>query len=99
MKIEPITTCPICKNNELIAKHEATYVYSYKLENDPNSTEEFIPFLFDTRDHLTSNQYIECPSCNTKFSCEFGDFNKGINMTILQKAIRTELVESPDFLG
>lgn len=99
MEISSLTACPICNNNEFIAKHEATYVYNYEIKTSGDQQEEFLPFLFDTRDHIKSNQYIQCKHCDSKFPCEFGPLNKGINMTILQKAVRTELVESPDFLG
>ncbi|TCK98459.1 hypothetical protein EDC19_0881 [Natranaerovirga hydrolytica] len=92
-------SCPNCHHSNLIAKHEATYVYSYTLDKDNINDNEFIPFLFDTRDHIVSKEYLECSHCSSKFYCDFNTFDKGVNMTILQKAIRGDKTESPEFLG
>ncbi|MFP4698019.1 MAG: hypothetical protein ACLFMO_04865 [Eubacteriales bacterium] len=99
MNLSTTTICPICNNNNFTAKHEATYIYNYKFTTSGEIEEDFLPFLFDNREHLTSKQYIECDNCKSKYPCEFGPLNKGINMTILQTAIRSEHVDSPDFLG
>lgn len=63
-------TCPVCKSKDLYLKHEASYVYSYILDNDVpgiNNTEIFSPFLYDRREQTASHEYIECEKCKTRF--------------------------------
>lgn len=95
-------TCPICKGNNFRAKYEATYVYSYVIDSDApgvKNKEEFLPFLFDNREQKEAKQYMECANCGAKFPCSFSHGNKGIDFTILQKAVRSDFVEKPEFLG
>lgn len=65
---ENILICPICNSNKLILKYEAKYVYSYTIDSNApgsHSATEFLPFLYDKREQVESNQYIECDNCNT----------------------------------
>lgn len=62
--------CPVCKSNNLILKHEASYIYSYLMDSDApgiKNSETFSPFLYDRRDQTSSYEYIECSKCKTKF--------------------------------
>lgn len=95
-------TCPQCGSNDLIAKFQASYVYSYRIDNDAPGSEnddEFLPFLFDNREKTDSKEYLECNNCKTKFPCDFNEGTKGISMTILQKAIRSDHAVDPEFYG
>lgn len=95
-------TCPICGNNEFVARFQASYIYSYRIDNDAPGSEnedEFLPFLFDNREQVDSKEYLECEKCKTKFPCDFNEGTKGVSMTILQKAIRSDHTVDPEFLG
>lgn len=71
-------SCPVCQGKDLFLKHEASYVYSYLLDSDApglKNTDIFSPFLYDRRDQTSSQEYIECDYCKTKFT---GDFLYGV---------------------
>ena len=66
--------CPICKSNELILKHEASYVYSYLIDSDApglKNDDMFLPYLYDRREQTASREYIECQKCGTHFPPTF----------------------------
>ncbi|PAB57860.1 hypothetical protein [Anaeromicrobium sediminis] len=103
MFITKTLVCPKCKSNDFIAKREATYLYSYKLnkDNSENSKEETepLPFLFDNREQTNSKEYIECEDCGSQYPCDLKMDGKEIDFTILQKAIRSDHTTNPEFLG
>jgi len=72
--------CPVCRSSRLIMKYEAKYVYSYVIDDDEpglkNET-EFLPFLYDTREQVEADQYIECGSCGARFPFIYPQANKG----------------------
>lgn len=81
--------CPACSSNELTAKYEAGYIYSYIIDSDApglKNTEEFLPFLYDNREQKEARQYVECNTCKTQYPCFFTEGNKGIDFKVLQKA-------------
>jgi glutaredoxin len=66
--------CPICNNSNLTLRYEASYVYSYILDNDApglKNNEEFLSFLYDKREQKDSRTYIECNKCGTQFPYTF----------------------------
>lgn len=94
--------CPICGGSRFVAKFQASYVYSYSIDDDaPGSEngEEFLPFLFDNRKQTGSEEYLECLKCKNRFPCHFNEGIKGVSLTILQKAIRSDHTIDPDFWG
>jgi len=94
--------CPFCNSQKFVAKYEATYIYSYILDSDAlgrKNEDEFLPFLFENREKKEDTQYLECSNCGSKFPCNFGPGENGIDFTILQKAVRADHVENPQFLG
>ncbi|WHH58057.1 hypothetical protein [Petroclostridium sp. X23] len=94
--------CPKCKNKDFIAKYEATYVYSYHIDTDVlghKNVEEFLPFLFDNREQTEAKEYVQCCTCGVQYPCTFSEGNKGIDFTILQKAVRSNHVIMPEFFG
>lgn len=95
-------TCPICGSDKFLARFKASYIYSYRIDEDAlgsKNKDEFLPFLFDNREKVDSKEYLECEKCNTKFPCDFNEDTKGVSMTILQKAIRSDRTSDPEFLG
>jgi len=103
MDLNKSLTCPKCSGKDFNIKREATYLYTYKI-NSKNLEEisnraESVPFLFDNREKETSNEYLECEKCGSKYPISVNDFSNQINLTILQKAIRGDNVENPEFLG
>lgn len=87
---ENILICPICNNGNLILKYEAKYVYSYIIDsNVPGShnTVEFLPFLYDKREQVESNQYIECDNCSIRLPFFFSLENSQINTKELKDVI------------
>jgi hypothetical protein len=95
--------CPKCNGNYFEVKREATYLYTYKLETPPadNNSEdqEALPFLFDNREKIGSKEYLQCESCGTQYPCDLDELSGKIYFTILQKAIRSDSTEKPEFLG
>lgn len=95
--------CPKCNNNSFTIKREATYVYSYKFSSEDvietNDKTKALPFLFNNREKTSSKEFIECDYCAAKYQVSLNKCNKDINLTILQKAIRSDIVENPEFLG
>ncbi len=62
--------CPICNGNELTLRYEASYVYSYVIDNDApgtKNTEEFLSFLYDNREQKDTRTYVECNHCKTQY--------------------------------
>lgn len=95
-------SCPKCGSDKFVAKFQASYVYSYKIDKDALGSEnkdEFLPFLFDNREKVDSQEYLECENCKTRFPCDFNEGTKGVSLTILQKAIRSDHTTDPEFLG
>lgn len=82
--------CPICNANHFILKYQATYEYSYQIdENAPgaNNTNELLPYMYDSREQKEANQYIECKSCGTNFPCYFDKWTEGVTVKMIQEAI------------
>lgn len=62
--------CPACNSNGLTLKYEATYVYSYLIDESAPGTkndEEFLSFLYDNREQTNAKQYIECNFCGARY--------------------------------
>lgn len=102
MKLTEYITCPACSGKNFIAKYEATYVYSYTIDSDVpglKNKKDFLPFLFDNREPKGARQYIECSDCGARYPCSFSENNEGVDFIILQKAVRSDHVTEPEFLG
>ncbi|QZY55746.1 hypothetical protein [Crassaminicella profunda] len=103
MNINEPLICPNCNSKYLKMKHEATYVYTYKINtlNNKNfsNQSENLPFLFDNREEVNSKEYIECEKCGKKYPCSFEHDHQKINLTIVKKAIRSNHQEQPEFWG
>ncbi|MDR7857235.1 hypothetical protein [Tissierella sp.] len=103
MNIDKYLVCPKCNGVHFEVKREATFLYSYKL-NTPLTNElswetDVLPFLFDNREQLNSKEYIICEECGAKYPCDLNSNNTKFQFTILQKSIRSDLVQNPEFLG
>lgn len=103
MNINETLICPKCNGVYFKVKREATYLYTYKLEtpytNERNTENESLPFLFDNREKIRSKEYLECETCRAQYACDLDELQNKIHFTILQKAIRSDFVNNPDFLG
>ncbi|GMQ59762.1 hypothetical protein AN1V17_41620 [Vallitalea sediminicola] len=94
--------CPVCNSTKLMAKHTATFTYSYKIgtaNNTVKDNDRNLSFEFDSRENGESIQYIQCENCGTKFPCDFNLSPDEFDFTILQKAIRSDQTRKPEFLG
>ncbi|MCX7922977.1 MAG: hypothetical protein N3B21_13340 [Clostridia bacterium] len=94
--------CPVCNSNKLIAKYEATYIYSYIIDSDApglKNTEEFLPYLFDTREQKEAKQYVECGTCGAQYPCYFTEGNKGIDFSLLQRAAHSDHAPNSHYLS
>lgn len=103
LKIDQSLNCPKCNGTYFTMKREAAYLYTYKI-NTPDTEHwskenEGLSFLFDYREQLSDKEYLECEKCKTKFPCELKMADENVDFTILQKAIRSEFVSNPDYLG
>lgn len=95
--------CPKCNGTHFRIKREATYLYTYKLDTPSdehrNAADESLPFLFDNREKIDGKEYLECESCKAQYPCDLDELHSKVHFTILQKAIRSDYVKSPDFYG
>ncbi|SCG84270.1 hypothetical protein DW1_2710 [Proteiniborus sp. DW1] len=103
MDTDKYLVCPECKGVNFEMRREATFLYNYKLDTpltkNWSEKEKELPFLFDYRELLNSKEYLECINCKTRYSHDFKEGSPKIRLTILQKAIRTDNQENPQFLG
>ncbi len=103
MNIDKHLVCPKCNGIYFEVKREATFLYSYKLDtpltNELNLETDVLPFLFDNREQLNSKEYIKCEDCGANFTCDLNNSNTKIHFTILQKAIQSDYIQNPEFLG
>ncbi len=82
--------CPVCHDNHLILKYEATYEYSYIIDSNApgrNNTKELLPYMYDDREQKDTKQYIECKTCGTSYPCYFDKWTEGINAETIQKVL------------
>jgi len=82
--------CPLCNSNNLTAKYEAKYVYSYIIDSNApglKNKEELLPFLYDNREQVEARQYIKCESCGKQFPCFFSTKSNGIDYNDLQNIL------------
>jgi uncharacterized protein YbaR (Trm112 family) len=95
--------CPKCKSKNFRVEREVTYIYSYKFSSDSlqevSSKAETLPFLFDNREKSDSEEFIICEECGAKYDISLEHRNKNIDVTILRKAIRSDYVKEPQYLG
>ena len=66
--------CPICNGKKLTLRYEASYIYSYILDEDApglKNSEEFLSFLYDKREQTDSRTFIECNQCKTQYPYTF----------------------------
>ena len=103
MKINESIVCPRCNSKDFQMKHEATYLYTYKINtlniSIDDEESENLPFLFDNREQTCFKEYIECNHCGTRYPCSFDKNSQTIDLTIMKKAIRADNVKEPEFLG
>ena len=102
LKIHESLICPKCKGVHFTVKRETTYLYSYKLETPaPESikNDSNLPFLFDNREQLTNIEYLQCDECGAMYTYDLPKDNPKAQLTILQKAIRCDYVNTPEYLG
>jgi len=101
LKISESLVCPKCNSKNFEVKHEATYLYTYKIDTVNVNDEELenLPFLFDNREQTCFKEFIECNQCGTKYPCSFNKENQTVDLTIMKKAIRSDKVQTPEFLG
>jgi len=103
LKIKEALICPKCNGINFEIKHEATYLYTYKIDltskTEDEECSENLPFLFDNRQQTCFKEYIECSKCGVKYPCIIDKENQSIDLTIMKKAIRADNVKTPEFLG
>lgn len=66
--------CQICNSNDLVLRHEASYVYSYLIDSDAPGLEnntEFKSYQYDKREQKESREYVECMKCGTMYPYSF----------------------------
>ncbi|SDZ22680.1 hypothetical protein SAMN05660462_02293 [Proteiniborus ethanoligenes] len=103
MDVNSPLICPKCQGKYLEMKREATYLYTYKIDTplteDWSKENGVWPFLFDNREQLSNEEYIQCEGCSSKFPFSLGTDNTKIHLTIIQKAIRSDFIKEPEFWG
>lgn len=103
MNINKPLICQQCNAIHFQIKREATYLYTYNIDTPLthkwSKEDEVLPFLFDKRELLNGKEYLECLECGSKYPCKLDNINSKIYFTISQKAIRSDLVKTPEFLG
>ena len=103
MIINETIICPKCHSKNFEIKHQATYLYTYKIDtmnaNADDIESQNLPFLFDNREQTCFKEYIECNQCGIRYPCSIDTANQTIDLTIMRKAIRADNVETPELSG
>ncbi|MBP2628641.1 MAG: hypothetical protein H6Q68_3352 [Firmicutes bacterium] len=87
--------CPVCNDDHLILKYEATYEYSYIIDSNApglNNTKELLPYMYDSREQKDAKQYIECRACGNHYPCYFDKWTEGINTKSIQEALHSAYI-------
>ncbi len=82
--------CRACHGHRFNINYEATYVYSYEIDNDApglHNSVEFLPYQYDRREQQEARQYLECRTCGQKYPCYFNDWDKQSGLQELQAII------------
>jgi len=99
---EPLV-CSKCKSSNFEMKRETTYLYTYDIDSSKLLSEvdetKSTPFLFDNREQISEKEYFVCKDCGAIYPCHIDKNKNKISLTILQKAIRSDFQEEPDFKG
>lgn len=102
MDISQHLICPNCQGIYFELKQKSTYLYTYQLHtpltDDSSIQDEPLPYLFDNRDKLSSNEYLQCKTCGDQYGCDLDNHIQG-KLTILKKAVRSSYTNTPEFLG
>jgi transcription elongation factor Elf1 len=99
LKLDKKLNCPKCSGNNFLIKRQATYLYTYKVDLNNINNLDSLPFLFDNREKTDSQDYIQCENCGSTYKVKLENYSDPIDVTILQKAIRCDTIENPEFLG
>jgi DNA-directed RNA polymerase subunit RPC12/RpoP len=103
VRVENDLKCPNCRGIYFKVRREVTYLYTYKLDTPLTAgrptDKEGLPFLFDDREQINNNEYLQCESCNSRYPCDLEELKNKIDFTIVRKAIRADHVNNPEFLG
>jgi hypothetical protein len=96
-------TCPKCSSNSFEIKREATYVYTYNINTTESTSldinSEALPYLFNNREQKNIKDYLLCKNCGAEYLCSINNNKENeINLTILQKALRSQYQENPEYL-
>lgn len=95
--------CPKCGSCNFELIREATYLYTYDLDSLGKESwltnNESFPFLFNNREQIKESETLKCKECSSTFPCSLNKDNKEMKLIILQKAIRSDFQENPQFLG
>lgn len=82
--------CPVCNDDHLLLKYEATYEYSYIIDSNApgiNNTKDLLPYMYDKREQKCTKQYIECSTCGTNYPCYFDMWTENVSVKSIQEAI------------
>lgn len=95
--------CPKCGSNCFELIREATYLYTYDidtLEKQPwlNKSDSF-PFLFNNREQIKEEENLKCKKCSSIYPCSLNKANNEMKLVIIQKALRSDFQDTPQFLG
>ncbi len=93
--------CPECKSGNLFLKDEATYVYTYDIQEDGKvkwkDDKGYQSYLFLDREQKDFNQYVQCNNCSQIFE-HIVEKEHDMDMVILKKAINSNGEISNEFL-
>lgn len=103
ININKTLKCPNCGGDSFELIREATYIYTYEIDTlgkEPwlNETDAF-PFLFNNRKQINEKENLRCKNCSASFPCSLNKNNSEMKLVILQKALRSDFQDTPQFLG
>jgi hypothetical protein len=90
--------CPVCNTGDFLLKHEASYIYSYRIDSkrrtlnglDSSDKLKLLPFMYDKREQKNSWQYLECSRCGSKYPCFFDESDGVVSCKALQDAVNAD---------
>lgn len=103
MNTENPIVCTKCNTKDFVMKREATYLYTYDIDNTNilkslMNTEE-TPYTFNNREMVGEDDFLICKNCGERYSYSLDKVNSKIKLTIVQRAIRSDHQDVPEFLG
>lgn len=84
--------CPRCGGDKFRIKYQVSYEYTYIIDADApglKNNKRFFPFLYDDRQQIDGQQFLECITCGAQFPYYCTEWDEGVSKESLQRAVQS----------